>query len=71
MIVVETPLQSLSKKEIVLLATKLKAPLAFTHSCYKGGKKACGVCDSCKLRLQGFAEAGVKDPIAYEERPVV
>ena len=70
-IVVETPLQDLSKKEIVLLATKLKAPLAFTHSCYKGGEKACGVCDSCKLRLQGFAEAGVKDPIAYEERPVV
>ena len=65
-ITIETPLQDLSKKDIVLLGTKLGAPFQFTHSCYKGGEKACGVCDSCKLRLQGFAEAGVKDPIAYE-----
>jgi len=65
-ITIETPLQNLSKKDIVLLGTKLGAPYQFTHSCYKGGEKACGVCDSCKLRLQGFAEAGVKDPIAYE-----
>ncbi len=65
---IETPLQKLSKKDIVLLADKLKAPLQYTHSCYKGGEKACGVCDSCKLRLQGFAEAGVKDPIPYETR---
>ncbi len=65
-ITVETPLQNRSKKDIVLLATKLGAPLQFTHSCYRGGEKACGVCDSCKLRLRGFEEAGVKDPIAYE-----
>lgn len=65
-ITIETPLQNLSKKDIVLLGTKLGAPYQFTHSCYKGGEKACGVCDSCKLRLQGFAEAGVKDPITYE-----
>ncbi len=65
-IMIKTPLQELSKKDIVLLGTKLKAPLQFTHSCYKGGEKACGVCDSCKLRLHGFAEAGVKDPIEYE-----
>ena len=63
-----TPLQSLSKKDIVLLAEKLGAPLELTHSCYRGGEKACGVCDSCKLRLRGFAEAGVVDPIAYETR---
>ncbi len=63
-----TPLQDLSKKDIVLLGTKLKAPLQFTHSCYKGGEKACGVCDSCKLRLKGFAEAGVEDPVEYEVR---
>lgn len=63
---VETPLQYLSKKEIVQLGTKLGAPLQFTHSCYKGGVKACGVCDSCKLRLRGFAEAGVVDPVEYE-----
>ena len=64
---IETPLQNLSKKEIVQLGSKLGAPLQFTHSCYKGGAKACGVCDSCKLRLQGFAEAGVVDPVEYEK----
>ena len=63
---IETPLQDLTKKEIVQLASRLGAPLQFTHSCYKGGTKACGVCDSCKLRLKGFAEAGVKDPVEYE-----
>jgi len=36
------------------------------HSCYNGGERACGICDSCKLRLQGFAAAGRKDPIEYE-----
>lgn len=61
-----TPLQDLSKKEIVQLGSRLGAPLQFTHSCYKGGAKACGVCDSCKLRLRGFAEAGVVDPVEYE-----
>ncbi len=65
---IATPLQTLSKKEIVLLGQRLGAPLALTHSCYKGGEKACGVCDSCRLRLKGFAEAGVIDPIAYERR---
>ena len=67
-ITIETPLQDLSKKDIVLLGTKLGAPFQFTHSCYKGGEKACGICDSCKLRLRGFAEAGVEDPIDYETR---
>ena len=67
-ITIETPLQELSKKDIVLLGTKLGAPLQFTHSCYNGGEKACGVCDSCQLRLRGFAEAGIKDPIEYEQR---
>ena len=63
-----TPLQNLSKADIVRLATRLAVPLELTHSCYSGGKKACGVCDSCKLRLQGFAAAGIKDPIEYERR---
>ena len=63
---IATPLQNLSKKEIVQLGSQLGAPLQFTHSCYKGGAKACGVCDSCKLRLRGFAEAGVVDPVEYE-----
>lgn len=70
-IAIEAPLQMLSKKEIVLLGTKLGAPLQFTHSCYKGGAKACGVCESCKLRLRGFAEAGIEDPVAYEQRPQI
>jgi len=64
-IIIEAPLLKLSKKEIVQLGIKLGAPLEYTRSCYKGGEKACGVCDSCKLRLKGFAEAGVKDPIPY------
>ena len=69
-ITIETPLQELSKAEIVKLGVKLGAPYQYTHSCYKGGEKACGVCDSCKLRLEGFREAGIEDPIAYETRGV-
>lgn len=64
-ITVETPLLFLGKSEIVSLGLKLGAPLALTTSCYQGGEQACGVCDSCLLRLKGFAEAGVADPIAY------
>ncbi len=65
---IETPLMDLSKKEIVLLGSKLGAPLHLTRSCYSSGKKACGVCDSCRLRLRGFAEAGIEDPVPYENR---
>lgn len=63
---IETPLQILSKKEIVQLGVRLGAPLQYTHSCYKGGEKACGICDSCLLRLEGFKAAGIPDPIEYE-----
>lgn len=66
-IIVETPLLNLAKKDIVLLGTRLKAPLHLTTSCYAGGEEACGKCDSCLLRLKGFAEAGVTDPIKYKE----
>jgi len=62
----ETPLIHLSKAQIIGKAVRLKVPLELTWSCYKGGKKACGKCDSCRLRLKGFAHAGVKDPIEYE-----
>ena len=62
------PLQNLSKAEIVRLAARLAVPLELTHSCYNGGEKACGVCDSCKLRRQGFALAGIEDPIEYQKR---
>lgn len=65
-ILIETPLLNLSKKEIVELGTRLGAPLHVSHSCYRGGEKACGVCDSCQLRLKGFREAGIVDPVPYE-----
>ena len=55
------PLMRLSKTDIVRLAAKLKVPFELTWSCYAGGKKPCGHCDSCKLRAKGFAEAGVHD----------
>ncbi|MDP4180885.1 MAG: 7-cyano-7-deazaguanine synthase QueC [Bacillota bacterium] len=60
-----TPLIKLSKAEIIKLACENGAPLHLTSSCYKGGEKACGVCDSCVLRLKGFKEAGIEDPIEY------
>lgn len=63
---IETPLINLSKKDIVLLGTSLNAPLYLTHSCYNGGEEACGICDSCQLRLKGFKEAGIKDPVQYK-----
>lgn len=55
------PLMDLSKTDIVRLGAKLKVPFELTWSCYAGGKKPCGHCDSCKLRAKGFAEAGVHD----------
>lgn len=55
------PLMNLSKTEIVRLGAKLGVPFELTWSCYNGGEKPCGHCDSCKLRARGFAEAGVKD----------
>lgn len=58
-----TPIINMTKAEIVKLAFKLKVPLKYTWSCYYGGKKPCGRCDSCKLRARGFEEAGFKDPL--------
>lgn len=56
------PLMRLSKAQIVQLGAKLHVPFELTWSCYAGGEKPCGHCDSCKLRAKGFAEAGVHDP---------
>ncbi len=64
-----TPLIHLSKKEIVLMGIELNAPLHLTWSCYQNEKNACGVCESCALRLRGFALAGIDDPIEYASRP--
>ncbi len=66
---IRTPVINLSKAEIVLRGIALAAPLQLTWSCYQAvGDLACGQCDSCALRLRGFAAAGVADPIAYKTR---
>ena len=59
---IETPIIELSKKEIVELGVRVKAPLDLTWSCYQAGDAPCGRCDSCLLRAKGFREAGVADP---------
>jgi 7-cyano-7-deazaguanine synthase len=66
---IATPIIRLRKSEIVRESLRLGAPIERTWSCYQSEKVACGVCDSCALRLRGFAEAGVNDPIAYKVRP--
>jgi 7-cyano-7-deazaguanine synthase len=64
---IHTPLIKFSKAEIVRKAVELGVDLALTHSCYVPTPEglACGQCDSCLLRLKGFREAGIKDPIRY------
>lgn len=62
---IRTPIIKLSKAEIVKKGEALDAPLRLTWSCYRSNDLACGTCDSCALRLRGFAQAGVTDPIAY------
>ena len=63
---IKTPLVHLSKKQIVQHAKELSVPLEHTWSCYKESEEACGVCDSCRLRLNGFKLANAKDPIPYK-----
>lgn len=64
-----TPIINLSKSEIVKKGIELDAPLHLTWSCYQNEDEACGVCDSCALRLRGFQQAGFEDPIKYKTRP--
>lgn len=66
---IHVPLQFLKKSEIIKLGTKLGVPYELTTSCYEGGEEACGECDSCILRLQGFMEAGLLDPVKYKKIP--
>ena len=61
-----TPLIGMRKFEIVQLGLELGAPLDLTWSCYSRENRACGVCDSCVLRLRAFQEAGAEDPIPYQ-----
>lgn len=63
---IETPLIHLKKSEIITKGMELKAPFELSWSCYQSEQLACGVCDSCALRLRGFAQAGFKDPVNYE-----
>lgn len=63
---IRAPIINMSKGEIIKKGMALGVPYNLTWSCYKGGKKACGRCDACKLRLKGFEEAGFKDPIEYD-----
>jgi 7-cyano-7-deazaguanine synthase len=67
---IRTPLIKLSKAEIIRKAIEIGVDLSLTHSCYDPtpGGLACGECDSCLLRLKGFREAGIKDPIQYLEK---
>lgn len=62
----KTPVINLSKAEIVNLGLQLKAPFELSWSCYQSETEACGVCDSCRLRLNAFAKAGISDPIPYK-----
>lgn len=64
-----TPVIAMKKKEIVKTGVDLKVPFALSWSCYKNSDVACGVCDSCALRLRGFREAGLQDPITYKGNP--
>jgi len=64
---IKMPLVHLQKSQIVQESLKLNVPLHLTWSCYKNEDKACGVCDSCRLRLNGFNIAKAKDPIEYED----
>ena len=61
-----TPLIDQKKEDIIREAIKYNVPLELTWSCYKNSDKACGVCDSCRLRLKGFKKIGIKDKIPYE-----
>lgn len=62
-----TPIINMSKATVVYHGIRLNAPLHLTWSCYQGGAKACGRCDSCRIRRDAFKENNIEDPIEYEE----
>lgn len=67
---IETPIIHMKKKDIIKKGALLNAPFKLSWSCYQNEEKACGECDSCALRLKGFQEAGLVDPIDYVIRPL-
>jgi 7-cyano-7-deazaguanine synthase len=66
---IQTPIINFSKAQIVNKGIELDSPLHLTWSCYQNEDEACGVCDSCALRLRGFQQAGFEDPIKYKTKP--
>ena len=66
---IHTPLIQLSKSEIIKLGRQLGVDFGLTHSCYDPDERGqpCGLCDSCRLRLKGFADAGIEDPLEYRQ----
>ena len=67
-IVVRAPFVRLMKKDLVLMGKSLGVPFEHSWSCYREEEKACGLCDSCALRMRAFADAGIPDPIPYDAR---
>ncbi len=65
-----TPVIEMKKSAIVKLGLELNAPFELSWSCYQENEVACGVCDSCALRLRAFQEVGIEDPIPYRTRPI-
>ena len=67
---IHTPIIDMTKAEIILTGTKLGVDFSLTHSCYDPDEegRSCGRCDSCRLRLKGFAEAGLNDPLEYQTK---
>lgn len=67
---IHTPIIKMTKAQIILAGTKLGVDYSLTHSCYDPDEqgRSCGRCDSCRLRLKGFAEAGLEDPVVYADR---
>ena len=63
---IRTPIIQLSKAEIIKKGMGLDAPIHLSWSCYRSEDLACGTCDSCALRLRGFEQAGIEDPISYK-----
>lgn len=66
MIKIETPIIDKTKKDIIILGNNINVPFHLSWSCYQNEEKACGECDSCLLRLRGFQQAKLTDPIEYE-----
>jgi 7-cyano-7-deazaguanine synthase len=65
-----TPIINYKKSEIIKKGFELNAPIDLTWSCYQNEEEACGVCDSCALRLRGFQELNIEDPIPYSSKPI-